>query len=143
MAVLKKMGFAEKWCNWIFQCISTVSYRVIINEVPSGLITLTRGIRYGDPLSPYLFILMLEALTRLIDRRVANGCIKGLKMNRRCPAITHLFFANDTIIFGGASLEETKQWEETLELYCRVSGQKINFHKSSVRFSVNCVPELK
>jgi len=61
-ALMEKMGFNPRWVNWIMQCITSVSYRVVINGEPKGRIRPLRGIRQGDPISPYLFILCTEAL---------------------------------------------------------------------------------
>jgi len=61
-ALMEKMGFDPRWVNWIMQCITSVSYRVVINGEPKGRIRPLRGIRQGDPISPYLFIVCTEAL---------------------------------------------------------------------------------
>lgn len=143
IAVLRRMGFARKWCQWIFQCINTVTYRVLVNGVPIEQIVPSREIRHGDPLSPYVFILLSEALIRLIHNRLDAGFIRRIRLNLRCPSITYLFFTDDTIIFGGASLDEVSQWKKMLDLYCNASGKQINFHKSSLKFSANCLLELK
>lgn len=125
------------------QCISTVSYTVMVNGVPSKEIFPSRGLRQGDPLSPYLFILMSGALTRLIEVKKQSSRINGIKLNRRCPTISHSFFADDTMVFGGSRLEEVEEWKHILDLYCQASGQRINFDKSSLRFSSNCTSKEK
>lgn len=61
-ALLLKMGFDEKWVSWIHWCISSVSYQALINGEPKGNVSPTRGLQQGDPLSPFLIILMTEAL---------------------------------------------------------------------------------
>jgi len=63
---LKQLGFHQKWISWIQQCVTTVSYSVIVNDVVSGFFSPFGGIRQGDPLSPYLFLICMEVLTRAL-----------------------------------------------------------------------------
>jgi hypothetical protein len=70
-AVMKRMGFGERWIGLIMMCVKTVRYSVIVNGNPCGLITPSRGIRQGDPISPYLFLICAEALSSLITRATA------------------------------------------------------------------------
>jgi hypothetical protein len=96
-----------------------------------------RGLRQGDPLSPFLFILGSEVLSRLLFKEESLGNIKGLKISRNNPAINHLLFADDLLIFGKANLKEASSIKSYLEKYCLWSGQTINNDKSSIRFSKN------
>jgi hypothetical protein len=96
-----------------------------------------RGLRQGDPLSPFLFILGSEVLSRLLFKEESLGNINGLKIFRNNPAINHLLFADDLLIFGKANLKEASSIKSWLEKYCLWSGQTINNDKSSIRFSKN------
>ena len=80
-AVLRKMDFAEIWINWIEWCISIVKFSVLINGSPSGLFQSLRGLRQGDPLSPYFFVIAMEVLSCLL-RRVIRGCYDMLEGER-------------------------------------------------------------
>ena len=75
--IMKKLGFDDKWCDLIMMCVTTVSYFVKINGKPKGHIVLSRGIRQGDSLSPYLFLLCAEGLSTLIKKEVENGRLGG------------------------------------------------------------------
>ena len=118
-------------------CISSVSYSVIINGEACGNITPTRGIRQGDPLSPYLFLFCAEGLSALIHKATRDKQISGISIGRGCPFLTHLFFADDSLLFCKASVQECQKLVDILNCYEAASGQKINTDKSSVFFSPN------
>ncbi|XP_021737156.1 uncharacterized protein LOC110703671 [Chenopodium quinoa] len=134
-AVMIKFGFAEQWVDRVIHCISTVSFSVLINGAPSGEFTPSRGLRQGDPLSPYLFILCAEALSGLLNRAVALGHLHGIRVAPLAPTISHLFFADDSIIFAKANLNEVDTIREVLHTYEIASGQMVNFGKTTVTFS--------
>ncbi|XP_059450878.1 uncharacterized protein LOC132181647 [Corylus avellana] len=137
LSVMKKLGFHSSWINWIRLCISSSSFSILINGSPFGQFSPKRGLRQGDPLSPFLFILGTEVLSRLLFREETLGNIKGLKISRNTPAIHHLLFADDLLIFGKATLKEANTICSCLKKYCLWSGQSINNGKSSIRFSKN------
>ena len=119
------------------QCISTVSYSVIINGTVNGCIHPTRGLRQGDPLSPYLFILCADGFSSLIKDAARNQVLCGISICRRCPMVSYLFFVDDSLLFCKAIDRECQKLVEILELYEAVSGQKVNMDKSSIFFSHN------
>lgn len=84
-ALLLKLGFAAKWVSWIKLCISSVSYQVLLNGEPKGNISPSRGIRQGDPLSSFLFIILTESLISQIQGAEREGRITGLKIARGSP----------------------------------------------------------
>ena len=89
--VMEKMGFANRIRDLIMRCVSTVTYSIKINGTPRGHITPSRGIRQGDPLSPYLFLLCAEGLSALIQSSVNRGQMEGFKISRSGPRLSHLF----------------------------------------------------
>ena len=115
-------------------CISSVQYRVLINGQPRGLIVPHRGLRQRDPLSPYLFILCTEALIANIKKAEKGQQLTGMKVARACPAISHLLFADDSLFFCKDQKEECQTILRILKEYEAVSGQLINFDKSSIQF---------
>ena len=78
--LMEKLGFDKKWIDLIISCISTVSFSILINGVPHGLIHPQRGLRQGDRLSPYLFLLCTEGLHALIQQAAKNGAITGVSL---------------------------------------------------------------
>ena len=98
-AMLLKLGFAQNWVSRIMACISSVQYKILINGQPKVHIIPNRGLRQGDPLSPYLFILCTEALIANIRKKEEEKLLTGLKIARLNPAISHLLFANDSLFF--------------------------------------------
>ena len=120
---MEKLGFDVKWRSLIMKCVTTVSYSIKINGVPRGNFCPSRGIRQGDPLSPYLFILCAEGLSSLIKSPVANGDLKGVAVCRGGPKLSHLFFADDSLIFCRASLAECTALQRILKVYEDASGQ--------------------
>ena len=115
------------------ECISSVQYRVLLNGQPRGLIIPNRGLRQGDPLSPYLFIMCTGALIANIKKAEREKQITGMKVARACPPISHLLFADDSLFFCKAQREECQTILRILKEY-EVSGQLINFQKSSIQF---------
>jgi hypothetical protein len=124
--VLQHFGFSPIFIGWIMECISSVSFSVLINGGMSKRFKPTRGLRQGDPLSPYLFILCQEVLSRLIDREFLAGTVKGVKMNVAGPAFTHVMYADDIMVFARANYREVKILDDCLDTYCTWSGQKVN-----------------
>ena len=135
--IMHRMGFCDKWTTWIMSCIKTVTYSFNVNGEVREYVRPERGIRQGDPLSPYLFLICSEGLTNLIQKAAGERKITGMKICRGGPAITHLLFADDVIIFSKADPEEAATLMNILKQYGRGSGQMLNLDKSSVFFSKN------
>lgn len=96
------MGFGDTWREWISFCISTVRFSVMINGEPTGFFSSSQGLRQGDPLSPLLFILVMEAFGRLLNMSVAGDFIRGFNVGRGMDmgsSVSHLLFADDTLVF--------------------------------------------
>lgn len=96
---MKKMGFNDKWVQLIRFCISSAQFRILSNGEAGETFIPSRGIRQGNPLSPYLFILLANVLSHMVQNAVSDGNLKGIKLNPHCPTLSHLFFADDAIFF--------------------------------------------
>jgi hypothetical protein len=99
-AMLLAFGFDPSWVAWILNLTSTTFFSILINGIPSRPFTPTRGIRQGDPLSPFLFIILEEGLGRSIKAAVANRMLKGLPLHGISPLISHSQFVDDTLMMG-------------------------------------------
>ncbi|XP_033128722.1 uncharacterized protein LOC108872195 [Brassica rapa] len=133
--VLTRFGFAAPFVHLIMQCVTSVSYSFLINDSVHGKIIPSRGIRQGDPLSPYLFILCGEVLSGLCLRAQRSGHLSGLRVAIPAPRINHLLFADDTMFFLGTDDLSCISLMEIIHKYRRSSGQMINASKSSIFFS--------
>ena len=137
-------GFHERWISLKMMCVTTVSYSVLINGEPKGKIKPSRGLRQGDPISPYLFLLCAEGLSAMFKKEErGGGHLKGVAVSRRAPSITHMLFADDSIVFCRATKEECDRVVKVLMDYERDSGQKLNKEKTSIFFSKNTSREVK
>nr|XP_027100870.1 uncharacterized protein LOC113719906 [Coffea arabica] len=143
LAMMEQMGFCATWINWIHSCLKTVSYSFNYNGEVKGYVSPERGIRQGDPLSPYLFLICSEGFSNLLRRAEESKRIEGLKISRQGPVLTHLFFADDSIIFCKANKEVAGEIMKVLKVYENSSGQLVNLDKSAVFFSKNVVSEKK
>ena len=97
--IMRKMVFNEKWINLVMVCVKTITYLILVNGEPCGMIHPTRGIRQGDSLSPFLFLLCMERLDGLIKQAERSGEIHGYSLCRRGPKLTHLLFVDGSLIF--------------------------------------------
>lgn len=143
LAVLRCFGFSAKWIKWIEQRISTVSYSILLNGSAFEHFTPERGIRQGDPLSPFLFILCLEVVSRLLGQYENLAVIHGVPVCRYATPISHLMFADDLILFFRANYMKAGELSVIMDRYCKWSGQSISLKKSSVAFSSNTDGEVK
>ena len=134
-AVMRRMGFDERWVRLMMTCITTISYSILINGEPKGMIVPTRGIRQGDPLSSFLFLLCIKGLNGLISQAANGGDIKGYALCRNSPRLTHLLFADDSLLFCRATEQECNNILEILDVCGNCSGQQINQNKTTIFFS--------
>ena len=141
--IMQKLGFIEKWIGLIMQCLCSVTYAIKINGVPRGRIIPSRGLRQGDPLSPYLFILCAEGLSAMLHQAVQGKRLRGISVCRRGPKVSHLFFADDSIIFGRATEAEGSEILRILKVYESSSGQQLNKEKTSLYFSRNTEGQIQ
>jgi hypothetical protein len=132
--IMRKLGFDEAWISLIMTCVCSVSYSVLINGRPAGLITPSRGLRQGDSLSPYLFLLCVEGLSSLLQKAEREGSISGVPVSVKGYKLSHLFFADDSLLFYMANSIKWGRIHQLLRLYESASSQKLYTEKTSIFF---------
>ncbi|KAK0585538.1 hypothetical protein LWI29_030060 [Acer saccharum] len=133
--MMRRLGFSDLWISKIMDCITSVTYSFILNGKVSGNIKPSKGLRQDDPLSSYFFLICVEGLSSLIVLSEKHGDYSGFSCSKMGPKITHLFFADDSLLFTKASVNECTNIKQILRIYSEASGQSVNFQKSAVRFS--------
>ncbi|GJW18747.1 RNA-directed DNA polymerase, eukaryota, partial [Tanacetum coccineum] len=131
VAILKKFGFGDKWCKWILSCLQSSRGSILVNGSPTSEFQFFKGLKQGDPLSPFLFILVMESLHISFQRVVDAGLFSGIMLDTSL-SVSHLFYADDVIFMG--------QWNQTnidtiirvLNVFHSASGLRINMKKSKL-----------
>ena len=127
----------------ISQCISMPSFFILINGSPAGLFTSNCGIHQGNPVSPFLFILVTDVLSRLFLQKEVEGSLQGIKIARNYPPISHLMFVDDLVVFSRANHDDLATVQSCLSQFQTWSGLSINKRKSAITFSRNVPPSSK
>ncbi|KAA0058554.1 LINE-1 retrotransposable element ORF2 protein [Cucumis melo var. makuwa] len=122
--VLKKKNYPNSWRKWIRGCISNVTYSIIVNGKPQGRIKANRGLRQGDPLSPFLFVIAMDYLSRLLSHLESSGAIKGVCLANDCN-ISHILFADDILLFVEDNDYFLNNLRMALSLFERPQGSKL------------------
>ena len=130
--MLQRKGFDPTWRNWIRGCLSTVDFSVILNGRLRDKFKGARGLRQGDPLSPFLFTLVVDALGRMIDKLVSQNMLECFEVGREKIKISHLQFADDTLFFVKENEDNLRTLNSALKIFCEVFGSKINFGKNTL-----------
>ncbi|XP_022762168.1 uncharacterized protein LOC111308099 [Durio zibethinus] len=110
-AVMERMGFDKRWISLIMKCIQSVTYNVVTNGLIADTIHPERGLRQGDPLSPYLFLMCIEGLSTLLTKMQIEGLLKGVRASVQGPRIAHLFLVDDSLLFFKANQQKSKKSE--------------------------------
>ncbi|XP_038688673.1 uncharacterized protein LOC119987842 [Tripterygium wilfordii] len=137
---LTEVGLDDIWVRNIMQCVTTSRMAVIWNGHRLDWFNPSRGIRQGDAISPYLFVLCIERLGHIINRAVSQGAWVPIKLSRQGPNLSHLFFADDLVLFAEASIDQMNVVQDCLRTFCAGSGQKVSLKKSQIFVSRNVDP---
>ena len=140
--ILAKMGLDERLEHLAMETVTIASHSIFINREPRGHIKPSRGIKQGDPLSPYLFLTCVEGLSAMLRRAEERRQLHGILSCRNGVQISHLLFVDDSLLFCQATMEECQQLQTIFEQYEEASGQSINKSKTALFFSKNTRAEV-
>ncbi|KAJ6847196.1 uncharacterized protein M6B38_285315 [Iris pallida] len=131
------MGFSETWVDRVRECITSPTFSVLIQDIPYGFFESSRGLRQGDPLFPYLFTLVMEYFTCLMDIAVHRERIVPI-YSRVSPVVSHLIYADDLLVLMRPSMREMRELVVVMEKFGQLSGLRLNRDKSKVYFNSSC-----
>ncbi|KAK2642315.1 hypothetical protein Ddye_024078 [Dipteronia dyeriana] len=126
------IGFGAKWRGWIRECVYTTLMSVLVNGSPTAQFGFNRGLRQGDPLSPFLFNIVVEGLGYILQKTTYMDLFLGENFGGNRILVSHLQFMDDTIIFVKPNVESIHNVKQILRCFELVSGLKVNFGKSYV-----------
>eukprot|EP00253_Pinus_taeda_P020773 PITA_20773 len=132
LRVLEAFGFSQEFINIIKACIENVWITPMVNGMPTDFFSATRGLRQGCPLSPFLYILMADSLSRKLTQEQHRGTIPGIRIVQGASPVNRALFVDHSLLLGGASLRMAKAFKSILQKYCSVTGALIIERKSAV-----------
>ena len=135
--MVQKLGYGECWINLVLECISIPTYLVLINGSPKGLFSSSRGLRQGDLISPYIFLLCV-GLSSWLTRSLQAKRLSGAAASCGGPCLNHLFFADDCVIFGNASSPTCDEALHVFGCYEKPSGLVVNRAKNPRFLQFKC-----
>lgn len=130
--VLERFGFGNIWRGWIKWCITQARFAVLINGEATSMFKNYKGIRQGDPISPFIFIMVAEILSKMISKAASNGLLSGFQVETNSTTITHLQFADDLMVFLDDSTDQVTNLKNVLFAFQLISDLKVNYRKSAI-----------
>ncbi|XP_021971708.1 uncharacterized mitochondrial protein AtMg01250-like [Helianthus annuus] len=127
-----QMGFPVLWCKWIKGILTSARSSVLVNESPTFEFICSKGVRQGDPLSPFLFLLVMEALSSILGKARIVGLFKGIHTPNNGPVLSHLFFVDDALLMGEWDRVNVENMARCLRIFYLCPGLKINLQKSNI-----------
>jgi len=131
-AMLKAYGFDYSWIKWVMELVTTTNRSILLNVSPSKTFKPTRGLRQGDPLSPFLFILMLKGLGREIRATKEEGRIQGPRLTQGGDSVTHQQFVDDDMLQGTPIVKEAREFKKILSEFSMAAGIEVSLTKSNI-----------
>lgn len=129
---MRLLGFNVRWCRWIRACVCCGSLSVLVNGCPTEEVNIHRGLKQGDPLALFLFLLVVEGLSGLVRSAEARGVYNGFKVGNFGTSISHLQYADDTLFLGQAIMANLWSLKTIMRCFELAYGLKVNFSKSYV-----------
>jgi hypothetical protein len=115
--MMQKLGFSHQFVDWIMKCTTSVRYSVKFNGTLLDSFAPSRGLRQGDPLSPFLFLFVVDGLSALLNKGIVDNMISPIKVCRRAPGVSHLLFADNTLLFFKSTRDQAERVKQSLYLY--------------------------
>ena len=135
--VLTVMKFETRWIQWIMECVTSMSYTLLVNGTLASSFKPSQGLRQGDPLSLYLFLFCANILSIALLQAERHKQLQGVKIGRNGLSFTHLLIADDSLLFFKNDNRPVNNSRAILDWYCSISSQKINLAKSDLYCSPN------
>ena len=132
--MLQAFGFCQEWVEWVMGLVSCPFFSILLNKSPTRLFSPSKGIRQGDLLSPFLFILDAEGLSKLIKAQVGQGRIRGLSFYEDMDKQTHQQFVDDIMLMEHPSIQEVRAYKTSLVTFAKASGLEVNPEKCQIFF---------
>ncbi|XP_035831848.1 uncharacterized protein LOC118480940 [Helianthus annuus] len=131
-SIMIQMNFPSRWRAWVMATLRSAKASVLVNGSPTREFEYTHGLRQGDPLSPFLFVMAMEALSGIMKAAESTGLFKGIKVTNDGPYLSHLIYADDVMFVGEWSLSNINNLRRMLRCFYLVSGLKVNLAKCSI-----------
>jgi hypothetical protein len=125
--MLRRFAFCDTWIGWMKACVFGGNLSVLVNGSPTGEINIQRGLKQGDPLAPFLFLLVAEGFGGAMKKAVSLNLFKGFSIRNEGPSISHLQYADDTLCIGEPSIDNLWSLKAILRGFELASGLKVNF----------------
>jgi hypothetical protein len=135
-SLLSAFGFNKDWISWIMNLISSIFFSILFNGVPSQPFSPTRGIRQGDPLSPFLFVIMVEGIGHYIKASIQNGSLQGLPLYGIQPTTSHSQFFDDMLLLSTPTTQEENKLSSILFHFSEASDTTFNLAMSQLFFLI-------
>ncbi|GJR57534.1 RNA-directed DNA polymerase, eukaryota [Tanacetum coccineum] len=129
--ILSNFGFGSKWREWIHGCLTSAMGSILVNGSPTSEFKFHKGLKQGDPLSPFLFILVMESLHLSFNNILNAGLFKGIRIDDSLT-LSHLFYADDAVFIGKWDRANVVTIVHMLKCFFMASGLQINIHKSKL-----------
>lgn len=130
ISMMRKMGFPNCWINWIHVCLESASFQILINGEPGKMFHASNGVRQGDPLAPYLFLIGMEGLSCMLKKAMDGGLISPACAGD--TKISHILYADDIMVFGKNDVTEALAIKKIFERFELISGLRMNPMKSQL-----------
>jgi hypothetical protein len=132
LVVLHAKGFGPTWCNWIKLLLQSATSSVLLNGIIGFTFHCKRGVRKGDPLSPLLFVLVVDVLQSLVNEAMNNGLLTRPLLLQCSPSLHVLQYADDTLIILQADVQQLRHLQKLLQDFGDISGLRVNYSKSNI-----------